>query len=253
MPNHVINRVRVTGDERDVSRFVSRVIQTEQLDSGEKETVFDFNQIVQMPEDIRDAPESIHVSYGLALQGYLSDTHHGFSPSIHKVGKAQALQPILEYSWVKEAGITRWQDLEKHLREQIPTASGLGRKAVENYETYGHMSWYSWSIAHWGTKWGAYQYREEERSPGVFECTFDTAWSPPVPIYEAIALRFPTIHMVVHWFDEGWCHAGKIILDPEDGFVVEEVVSPDPETNPHDMELYAASYGHSFANEEGFN
>jgi hypothetical protein len=58
-------------------------------------------------------------------------------------------------------------------------------------------AWYAWSIDNWGTKWNAseagYSTRDPERA-----IWFDTAWDPPVPVFEALAKRFPNHEIVVH-------------------------------------------------------
>lgn len=54
----------------------------------------------------------------------------------------------------------------------------------------GYDNWYDWRVDHWGTKWPACQ---ADRY-----VVFDTAWSPPIPIFEALAragLVFE-VHMV---------------------------------------------------------
>ena len=82
----------------------------------------------------------------------------------------------------------------------------------------GAANWYDWSCQNWGTKWNSYSGTwQYEDGADQAKLTFDTAWSTPDPIFEAIALRPEaeglTIEIVA--FDEGWIFAftGKI----EDG------------------------------------
>jgi len=67
-----------------------------------------------------------------------------------------------------------------------------------NIRTHGHPTWYSWSIEHWGTKRNAYS--QEDRAPNVIK--FETAWSTPLPIFNALAERFPNIEFTVEYADE---------------------------------------------------
>lgn len=54
---------------------------------------------------------------------------------------------------------------------------------VASYGTAGlHPKWYDWSIENWGTKWNAY-----EICATPDDIRFDTAWSCPVPIVQALA------------------------------------------------------------------
>lgn len=65
--------------------------------------------------------------------------------------------------------------------------------------------WYRWNLANWGTKWGAYEQshfehttrklwnedtEEHDRATGVVFMRFETAWSQPTPIFEAIEKRW---------------------------------------------------------------
>jgi len=47
-------------------------------------------------------------------------------------------------------------------------------------------NWYDWSVDNWGTKWDACSMDYEEYD-GIVTFSFDTAWSPPLPVYEALA------------------------------------------------------------------
>ena len=49
----------------------------------------------------------------------------------------------------------------------------------------GIEDWYGWSIENWGTKWGP-DSTSYERTGMSFSIQFDTAWSPPIGLYETI-------------------------------------------------------------------
>lgn len=55
-------------------------------------------------------------------------------------------------------------------------------KLLTNFREYGHITWYSWSIANWGTKWDMYSV---DCNDNVL--TFETAWSTPIKWIEALA------------------------------------------------------------------
>lgn len=74
----------------------------------------------------------------------------------------------------------------------------LIEKCRENIRLHGHPTWYEWHIENWGTKWGAYQQKEVE--PNIL--SFQTAWSCPVKILEALAAKFPEVEFVVEYADE---------------------------------------------------
>ena len=68
----------------------------------------------------------------------------------------------------------------------IPMPNNIyqGNLGIEERKKYGKNNWYDWSIANWGTKWGAYYSRLDEKDNALY---FDTAWSSPIPILDALA------------------------------------------------------------------
>lgn len=63
----------------------------------------------------------------------------------------------------------------------------------------GGIDWYEWSIQNWGTKWNAYsdEVLEEDRI-----VKFDTAWSHPYPVIEALSKKHPDHVIEVAYADE---------------------------------------------------
>ena len=93
------------------------------------------------------------------------------------------------------------------------SASGLTpqQQADQNaaFAETGFRDWYSWACHNWGTKWNSYSGKIEERSEGRLRVRFETAWSFPDPIFEALLVRYPTLRFDCLCFDEGDCFAGK--------------------------------------------
>lgn len=52
-------------------------------------------------------------------------------------------------------------------------------------------NWYDWNVTNWGTKWDASIYNHERIDDNVIEINFDTAWGPPIALYD-------------HLFSEGY-------------------------------------------------
>jgi len=87
---------------------------------------------------------------------------------------------------------------------------GGGAVAGVHMDT-GEVCWYTWNNDHWGTKWGAYNHEHfNERylmdsGNGVYgrvDLRFQTAWSQPTPVLEAIQDRWDlVVHAVTQ--DEG--------------------------------------------------
>jgi len=57
----------------------------------------------------------------------------------------------------------------------------------------GRPVWDEWSCANWGTKWNAHAFCLGKDETNHLECSFETAWSPPVPIWEKMGEMFPTL------------------------------------------------------------
>ena len=45
--------------------------------------------------------------------------------------------------------------------------------------------WYNWRCNNWGTKWEV-EVRGLKRDGNTLTMSFDSAWSPPIPVYEAM-------------------------------------------------------------------
>lgn len=56
---------------------------------------------------------------------------------------------------------------------------------------YGYQSWYDFCINEWGTKWEANSYDKCEHQAGdtTVYMSFDTAWAPPLGIYQALTAQ----------------------------------------------------------------
>lgn len=74
----------------------------------------------------------------------------------------------------------------------------------------GYVSWYEWNIRFWGTKWNAYR---SSRGDGFV--TFETAWSMPGPVLEALAEKFPAALLTMEWADEDFgSNCGRVQRGP---------------------------------------
>jgi Api92-like protein with ferredoxin domain len=58
-------------------------------------------------------------------------------------------------------------------------------------------AWYAWSLQNWGTKWNACDAKYSTTDPENV-IWFDSAWSPPVAVFQSLAKRFPVHEIVIH-------------------------------------------------------
>lgn len=74
-------------------------------------------------------------------------------------------------------------------------------KYEESLGASGCPFWYDWNCDNWGTKWDACRANREEYPHGV-AYTFDTAWSPPLPMLVKLSEQFPGLHLTLEWEEE---------------------------------------------------
>tara|TARA_R100001530_G_C4306335_1_gene151775 strand:- start:75 stop:503 length:429 start_codon:yes stop_codon:yes gene_type:complete len=93
--------------------------------------------------------------------------------------------------------------------EPMPKNLFMGNLGREEERKYGKNNWYHWSIENWGTKWNSCSTMVERLSPTEVFYQFDTAWSPPLRIWEAILNIYsgqvkgsPKIKIEWHCLDE---------------------------------------------------
>lgn len=72
---------------------------------------------------------------------------------------------------------------DRTCKEFIPEPEGLNRA-----DCFADDGWYTWRNNNWGTKWdfGADGNYAEQRGD-MAVCSFDTAWSPPIGLYDKLS------------------------------------------------------------------
>jgi hypothetical protein len=75
-------------------------------------------------------------------------------------------------------------------------------------EKYGFESWYDWHVENWGTKWDIreFGFLEFDLAGGEIKLQFETAWCPPIPIFELLKSQGFTIY--AQYVDEGMGFVG---------------------------------------------
>jgi hypothetical protein len=93
----------------------------------------------------------------------------------------------------------------------------LGNEDRDRCVREGIPNWYDWNCENWGTKWNAYAQSIIEQDDDMLQLRFDTAWSPPTPVIEAlrdlIEKHFPEeqgydTSVRGSWVEEGYQSAG---------------------------------------------
>lgn len=237
MPNYIKNRIKLIGSQEDIANFIAKfstfykrepsksydgnlVYKNSKTDEygwlDQKTNVFtrrnqpsvegvpkgftkrfeeawtrfpDFNKIVPMPEGLSISPHSGIENWVEICTGQIDFTSppppvhdiQSITKSMKMVGAVKALQGdaknLLTFSE---------EDLECFFQ------------AIKNVRNHGFMSWYDWSIKHWGTKWNCAECKKIDEN--TFE--FDTAWSGVPDLIKKMARQFPTIKIVYKYSDE---------------------------------------------------
>lgn len=233
MPNHVTNRLIVTGPAIAITTFRQAFLAVSTAtdrDGNEQSFIhFDFNRLIPMPEILRRTESSSSVTTGLLVLGRPEIMQGGFGG-----GSLEAeIAHYLAFPWVKEAGVTDYEGLKALLTKRDPSCIAKAEVAIRAHEECGHASWYSWSIDNWGTKWSSYSFELVEETEELLDFRFDTAWSPPEPVFEVLAGRpeCAELEIEIRGFDEGWnfAYRGRISdgcydaedVEPSDDFFVD--------------------------------
>lgn len=80
----------------------------------------------------------------------------------------------------------------------IPVPPELEEHATERDADFGGSTpdepdFEGWAQEHWGTKWDAQNLTVRPGTPGFCGFQFDTAWTFPLPVFQALAKEFPTL------------------------------------------------------------
>jgi hypothetical protein len=160
MPNHCFNQVTIQSTQEDLDTIMEKL-------RGE-ETMFDFNNLVPMPELIRDL-QYVHAD----------QKQYFYSVKKWREGLNGEKDPYLSFpdvDWLKKNGVDNFT---------------LRRLETE----HGTASWYDWAVENWGTKWNAYDVeyftgpipnatRLKDGRQLLYRLT--TAWAEPRPIIRAL-------------------------------------------------------------------
>lgn len=168
MPNHVCTQIKM------------KSITKKDLFNADGE--FDFNKLIPMPETLNmesGTYESIAIE-AVATKAAEAKNEFGFGFSIRHTDNFTSRMA----SYVEKDG-------ESKVYED-------GLAYITNLIKYGATTWYDWCRINWGTKWNAYNYCEIDEDT----IQFQTAWSMPEPIIEALSKAYPDEEVEVMWADE---------------------------------------------------
>jgi hypothetical protein len=86
----------------------------------------------------------------------------------------------------------------------------LEAKSKANLEKFGYANWYDFNVANWGTKWeigGNGDTAEIEEDGLSFSAPFESAWSPPTQVCEALVEQ--GFEVTLYYYEPGMGFVGK--------------------------------------------
>lgn len=178
MPNWITNRVTLHGaDQKKINEAIDFL---RSKDSG-----VDFNNIIPMPEELRDTEAGSKADYAWAY-------YHA-----RELGDFTEIDKMLRYAWVKREGINTRDELLDHLLGEKPDIYKYGKELHRLDGLYGCHDWYVWSLEHWGVKWNACDARREGNV-----IVFETPWDGVPELMLMISAKFPQVVMDYEFADE---------------------------------------------------
>lgn len=177
MPNNIANRLKVIGkDINDIEDFLDFIC-------GEDEgVIIDFNNIVPMPQCLKDTEESTRSFDG--VQYYLQ-----------QVGETELLKQLKPY-------FAPLKDFSSYDKEKLEELYAIGERYYNNYKECGYFTWYKWSIDNWGTKWNAYESNIVDSNNNEVDIIFYTAWSGVPDLINILVDKFPHLYFEYDYADE---------------------------------------------------
>lgn len=197
MPNWCSNKLQIHGPTEDVERVFSAL--------RLEENMIDFNGVVPMPP-------SLHITSGSSTNEAVELLQGNWLNVVTRQAD-KFLSLYGELPQTREDAIEMIENVhlcyEHHQNAFWLLSLAEGRQAIVNQQKYGHQDWYGWSVANWGTKWNGGQ-ADVVRLDSNLYVHFDTAWSPPVPIIEALAEQYPACSFELSYCELGCWFAGVV-------------------------------------------
>lgn len=202
MPNWCENNLEIEGAAEDIAAIATLCRCSERR--------FDFNGVVPMPIALAITCGSTTDNGFDALYG----DWQRVADWLQRGGDLEAVGAEVPASREELIAL-----LEAHPDAFSGVSLAEGRQAQANLETFGHKTWYEWCLDKWGTKWNSGEDLEVDVSETSISVSFDTAWSPPLPVMAALCARFPRIRLTLTYSEPGMGFAGTAV--GADGVLIE--------------------------------
>lgn len=201
MPNWCYNSATITGPKEDLDKFVQAITVTNPADGDEYDLTLPF----PTPQELQDTTSSYFT-----------------------------IEPNENWAKMLAEGKMSQEWYDQLVRNN---AEGYAKQQA-NLAKYGYKDWYDWNIDNWGTKW-APRVEDFDYSDGVdgygarIEMRYDTAWSPPSKLIQALSGLFPTLKFHTTFDEESQAYVGCEIF--ENGLMFEGYMEPGTASVPSEL------------------
>ena len=102
---------------------------------------------------------------------------------------------------------------EEERRDNSVEVLGLLAKNKQGQAKVAAQCGYDWQLASWGCKWGVTAVeRHYDKGDGCAYYYFDSAWSPPIALFDAISPDWPDLEFNLMYREEGMNFEGRFII-----------------------------------------
>jgi hypothetical protein len=127
-----------------------------------------------------------------------------------------------------------------------PKQIELEAQEKSNLEVHGYSNWYDFCVNEWGTKWdvgGDGDRIELEEGQDNTTLDFDSAWAPPLGVYEALMAQGFSVR--AYFYESGMCFAGIFDENGEDFYELNDMRSDEvADALPKDLDnMFCISEG----------
>ncbi len=185
MPNWSFNTFTVTGNKSDMKDFYDSALKP----NINNEISFSFSNVFPMPEKIKNT----------------------ISPSSSALGRKWMNENL---STKRDEKLSEILDEEDSHPDLIPVENNTPEKCESLKLEFGADNWYDWNIIKYGTTGDCEVLLSDSvKDDELFECSFDTAWSPPANFLANLQNKFPKLDIKLIFELEGSDECGMFITE----------------------------------------
>jgi len=112
----------------------------------------------------------------------------------------------------------------------------------------GGDNWYNWRVENWGTKWEVsdegLEYTDHGDGTASIDGWFDSAWAPPIGVYEQLAADFDSCVIECSYYEPGMDFGGFWSSEKGDIYFesLDDMLKEDPDTWSDEFREFEAEY-----------